>query len=588
MNPTTYIKKISELTPNDTSLYGWKAMGLSKLIQAWFSTPDGLAISYMITKNTDWLDNIACIISQEFAWKKIAIRSSWIGEDSWEASFSGIYNTRLDVNSSSSKAIKQALKYVMAQKKTYISTVIQPMIDVSISWIAFTHDPIAISLPMSIITATKWTWEKLVGGEISGNPYIVQRDTGAIISGTSNILNKKQINNILEQLRKVYNIFWCPMDIERCIDTTWELQILQSRPIVYKQYKKQKTSSIWYEKYITRPIDFFTEQCMHEWRCNFTNEVLGKKIMKRMLIVNEWIADIYVDMEDQKLLMDYIFTLICNDQLIPLWKKCKHDCDTASKEIKKISDSKIKLKSVVSQMQTIFEKLSISLIIPRIIWMVYEKYNVCYKKKETLALFNKVNESRRTIIDDMYMPLWERIKNKVTWWKDIAFLLPTEIQQYIENPSYVSKLTTLSKKRKSKSLYTFYDGKYKIRTGFDENKIPKPDTRTDKGIVSWISIDTRKLNTLTWKVIIIRTKQDYQRIEPWNIVVSAMTTPDLMAKQKNIAGVITDEWSILCHAGNLAREYGIPTIMGTKDATKILKNWDIVIMNMTNWTVIKK
>ncbi|MEI8091956.1 MAG: hypothetical protein WCG98_07270 [bacterium] len=46
--------------------------------------------------------------------------------------------------------------------------------------------------------------------------------------------------------------------------------------------------------------------------------------------------------------------------------------------------------------------------------MVYEKYNVCYKKKETLALFNKVNESRRTIIDDMYMPLWERIKNKVT------------------------------------------------------------------------------------------------------------------------------------------------------------------------------
>ncbi|MEI8091955.1 MAG: hypothetical protein WCG98_07265 [bacterium] len=62
--------------------------------------------------------------------------------------------------------------------------------------------------------------------------------------------------------------------------------------------------------------------------------------------------------------------------------------------------------------------------------------------------------------------------------------MPTEIQQYIENPSYVSKLTTLSKKRKSKSLYTFYDGKYKIRTGFDENKIPKPDTRTDKGIVS--------------------------------------------------------------------------------------------------------
>lgn len=53
----------------------------------------------------------------------------------------------------------------------------------------------------------------------------------------------------------------------------------------------------------------------------------------------------------------------------------------------------------------------------------------------------------------------------------------------------------------------------------------------------------------------------------------------IMRKAK---GIVTDEGGILCHAAIISRELKIPCIVNTRKATKILKNGDLVEMNIKN------
>ena len=69
------------------------------------------------------------------------------------------------------------------------------------------------------------------------------------------------------------------------------------------------------------------------------------------------------------------------------------------------------------------------------------------------------------------------------------------------------------------------------------------------------------------------------------ILVASMTSPDYITAIKKAAAIITDEGGMTCHAAIVSRELRIPCIVGTKIATKVLKNGDIVNIN-TNQGII--
>lgn len=60
------------------------------------------------------------------------------------------------------------------------------------------------------------------------------------------------------------------------------------------------------------------------------------------------------------------------------------------------------------------------------------------------------------------------------------------------------------------------------------------------------------------------------------ILVSPMTLPDFLPAMKKAAAFVTDEGGMLCHAAIVARELKKPCIVGTKFATQILKDGDLV------------
>ena len=70
-----------------------------------------------------------------------------------------------------------------------------------------------------------------------------------------------------------------------------------------------------------------------------------------------------------------------------------------------------------------------------------------------------------------------------------------------------------------------------------------------------------------------------------DILVTIMTRPDMVPEMRKMKVVITDEGGVLSHAAITAREFKIPTIIGTKIATKVLKDGDLVEVDVNKGVV---
>lgn len=80
----------------------------------------------------------------------------------------------------------------------------------------------------------------------------------------------------------------------------------------------------------------------------------------------------------------------------------------------------------------------------------------------------------------------------------------------------------------------------------------------------------------TGVVKIINRSEDMDKMNPGDILVSVATTPSIVPAMKRASAIITDEGGLTCHAAIVSRELGITCLIGTKIATKVLKDGDTV------------
>lgn len=80
-------------------------------------------------------------------------------------------------------------------------------------------------------------------------------------------------------------------------------------------------------------------------------------------------------------------------------------------------------------------------------------------------------------------------------------------------------------------------------------------------------------------VKVVSSSKDQDKVLVGDILVASMTTPDFLPAMRRAAAFITDEGGVTCHAAIVARELGKPCIIGTRNATKILKDGDKVTVN---------
>jgi len=76
-----------------------------------------------------------------------------------------------------------------------------------------------------------------------------------------------------------------------------------------------------------------------------------------------------------------------------------------------------------------------------------------------------------------------------------------------------------------------------------------------------------------------------QKMKKGDILVASMTQPDYVPAMKKASAIVTDEGGITCHAAIISRELKIPCIVGTRIATKVLKDNQLIEVNANHGAV---
>ncbi len=93
--------------------------------------------------------------------------------------------------------------------------------------------------------------------------------------------------------------------------------------------------------------------------------------------------------------------------------------------------------------------------------------------------------------------------------------------------------------------------------------------------------------TASGKVRVCRTKEDLLKFKEGEILVAPMTRPEFVQAMKKAAAIVTDEGGITAHAAIVSRELGKPCVIGTKRATRVLKDGDLVEVRANHGLVRK-
>lgn len=151
--------------------------------------------------------------------------------------------------------------------------------------------------------------------------------------------------------------------------------------------------------------------------------------------------------------------------------------------------------------------------------------------------------------------------------------------------------TTLEQRKKFYVLYAT-QGSYMYIVGNRARAIAKKftnlhsDMRNKEQFVQGIVV-SRSENKITGRIRILHSPKEVVAMKQGEILVAAMTSPDYIHAMRKASAIVTDVGGLMSHAAVVSRELGIPCITGTKVATKMFKNGDVVEVDTHKGTVRK-
>jgi len=89
------------------------------------------------------------------------------------------------------------------------------------------------------------------------------------------------------------------------------------------------------------------------------------------------------------------------------------------------------------------------------------------------------------------------------------------------------------------------------------------------------------------RVKIIHTAKEISKVKEGDILVTEMTNPDFVPAMRRAKGILTDNGGVTSHAAIVSRELGVPAIVGSELATKMLKQDELITINGYNGEVYK-
>jgi pyruvate,water dikinase len=90
---------------------------------------------------------------------------------------------------------------------------------------------------------------------------------------------------------------------------------------------------------------------------------------------------------------------------------------------------------------------------------------------------------------------------------------------------------------------------------------------------------------VTGRACLLRGPDDFGKMQAGDVIVAVTTTPAWTPLFAMASGVVTDIGGPLSHGSIVAREYGIPAVLGTRIATQRIPSGQVVTVDGTKGTV---
>lgn len=160
---------------------------------------------------------------------------------------------------------------------------------------------------------------------------------------------------------------------------------------------------------------------------------------------------------------------------------------------------------------------------------------------------------------------------------EMMHLWHEEVERFLET----GELPDLAKiqERREHFATLLENGNFEILSGDELTQfISKEKTRepTIEEHVQELQGVTASIGKHKGPVKIVLCREDIDKVEIGDVLVSTMTNPYYVPAMIRAKAIVCDEGGILSHAAIVSRELGIPCIIGTRFATKVLADDDLV------------
>ena len=97
--------------------------------------------------------------------------------------------------------------------------------------------------------------------------------------------------------------------------------------------------------------------------------------------------------------------------------------------------------------------------------------------------------------------------------------------------------------------------------------------------------ETASAGVYSGPVKLVKSISELNKVQKGDVLVTKMTTPDMVPAMQKAGAIVTDEGGMTCHAAIVSREMGTPCIVGTEHATEILKDGEIITVHASRGIV---
>ncbi len=537
----------------------------------------------------------------------VAVRSSATSEDSAAAAWAGQLDSFLNTTKATVlENVKKCWASLFTPRAIFyrfekglhgtdisVAVVVQKMIQSEVSGIAFSVHPVTQDYDQLIIEAGFGLGEAIVSGSITPDSFVIEKSNWNIIDknittqdrglfrkpeggnewqdipsnkGELPTLTDGQVIELAKLIVRIEQHYGFPVDVEWAREGG-QFYIVQSRPITTLQ-KQQKPvlEPLLLSKIFSREKTLFYFSMWNDSDRRGWGNFLGHDVKHNLFIIppsgrkgSVWysqkeLADVDVLLRD-KIKNDPNLITRLTETLDTNWKVL----------LLYLSDNK-KLKSV-EEFKKYYDHLVDWWSAMTTAFTVPDMEDVDEDVRNTFLAYRIEAEKYTEKMNKVLVAFWKEHFPKFT---DLTFFIaPSEVENF-------SELAAKIEQRKDGCV--MLDGTVypleRLDSLLKESSLVLEEISTDG--VEDIKGTPAYPGKARGQVKKISSFADMGSFKAGEILVTEMTNPDYVPIMKIAAAVVTDEGGATCHAAIASRELKVPCIVGTKIATQVLKDGDMV------------